>query len=207
MIALGLDPGLCNFGYAVVQLEHQREQLVALGVVRTKKNKDSKLVRDDMHLRCAEIARELRRVTTTWRPDVICSEAFSPVVLGGPRCGACKQPRMQAKTIAQSARIWGLVDMLCEEHKKALLQASPQNIKRRVTGDSNASKAKVLEALDARFGGAVSRHLEKIKSKAAHEHPVDALGAVIALLDDNHFRLALAGAGIGRQRSLDELVV
>lgn len=182
--ALGLDPGFTAFGWSVVRLYPNREELVALGVLRTKKG-DAKLKRDDDHRRCAELARGLLEVTGQWRPSVICAEALTHVP---------QRPGKPAPILAVSkgARVWGLVDMLAEVYQVALLQVAATTIKKATTGNAKASKLEVQEALDERFGGAVSAALSSIRAKTKHEHPVDATGAVIACRNHESVRLALA---------------
>ncbi len=195
MIALGLDPSFLHFGWAVVRLEPSREALVALGVIRPKFDKSLERKRDKDAQRGAELARELLTITREWKPDVICAEALAHAPIfkrGGDK---------SIPTIAtsKSGRAWGQVDMLAEVHRCAVLQVATQTLKRVVAGSGSASKADVQRALDERFAGAVSRQLRLIRATTMHEHPVDALGAVIALLDDPHLRLARAAHGGGRQ--------
>lgn len=105
-----------------------------------------------------------------------------------PSAGA----RMPTSTMVKVGRGWGLVDMLCEQRGVALLQVSPRAIKLAATGSPSASKVDVQRALDERLGGAVVEALAGIRAATQHEHPVDALGAVIACLDHDFVRLALA---------------
>ena len=189
MIALGLDPGVASFGWGVVDVANVTVPLgdelgvLELGVIRTKKGKGKILVRDDDHRRMGEISRALLDVTRRYRPDVICAEAFS---MGGG--GAAH--RVQISTVAKMGRVWGLVDMLCELYGVALLQTRPQDIKKRLTGRQSATKLDVQEALDERLEGQLAQHLAAIRAKTQHEHPVDAIGSIVALLDHDHFRLA-----------------
>lgn len=186
ILALGLDPGFTAFGWSVVRVGVNDEELVALGVLRTKKGKDAKLKRDDDHRRCAELARGLLEVTSRWRPAVICAEALTHVPA---------RPGRPAPVLAVSkgARVWGLVDMLSEVYRVALLQAAPQTIKKATTGKASASKVEVQAALDERLGGRVSELLAPIRARSVHEHPVDATGAVVALREHESIRIALAG--------------
>ena len=192
ILALGLDPGFTAFGWSVVRVGVNDEELVALGVLRTKKGKDAKLKRDDDHRRYAELARGLLEVTSRWRPAVICAEALTHVPARPGRPG---RPRRPAPVLAVSkgARVWGLVDMLSEVYRVALLQAAPQTIKKATTGKASASKPEVQAALDERFAGRVAELLAPIRAKSVHEHPVDATGAVIALREHESIRIALAG--------------
>lgn len=187
LIVLGLDPGFASFGWAVQRVDALTgaERLEGLGVIRTKKATGKVLVRDDDHARAAEMARGLIEVTRRWRPHVICAEALSHVNPSGPA-------RMPVSTMTKMGRVWGLVDMLCEVYEVGLLQASPQTIKKATAGKASATKGEVLDALDARFGGRVRELLRSIKATTQHEHPVDALGAIVALEHHDHMRIARA---------------
>ncbi len=192
MIALGLDPGFASFGWAAVRVQDGPTpidpvslDLLALGVIRTKKAQGKVLLRDDDHRRCGEIVRALLAVTREHRPAILCAEAFSHGG-GGP------EARKQVATIAKMGRAWGIVDTLCEVLQAGLLQVSPQTIKKATTGQRKASKAEVRRALDERLSGQLEAHLAGIRATKQHEHPVDALGSIVASLDHDHFRLARA---------------
>lgn len=177
-VVIGLDPGLAHLGWAAVRLEEVGERPMALGLVATsKRSGQGVLVTDDLHRRGQELARALAAVLDAW-PGVlaVCAESIS-------------YPR-NAGSAAMIGRAWGVIDALLERRGLPLLSASPKAIKRAATGLASASKAAVFEALDQRYSGAVARLLRPIRATTKHEHPVDALGAVVACLDHDHLRLA-----------------
>jgi Holliday junction resolvasome RuvABC endonuclease subunit len=202
VIVLGLDPGFRAFGWVIVRIVDGVWEILALGVIRTKKTPGKKtLVRDD-DARCgAEIMRELLRITRQWPPDVICAESLTLVRAIRGKGGV---PVMPA---SKNSRAWGHVDALAEVLEVELLQAAPQTIKKKAAGAADASKSDVQAALDLRFNGALTRHLSAIRAKSMHEHPTDALGAIVALEHEGAFRSARrrSPAQGPRQRSLDEL--
>jgi len=186
LVALGLDPGFSSFGWAAVDIAIPgAESLLALGVIRTKKDKGKVLCRDDDHRRSAEIVRALLAVTHAHRPAIICAEALS---LGG---GGAAQ-RMQISTMAKMGRVWGIVDTLCEIYDAPLIQVSPQALKKAATGRVGATKLEVQAELDEFFNGELGALLATIRARGQHEHPVDAAGAVVASLNHDHLRLARA---------------
>ncbi len=185
LIALGLDPGFASFGWSLVALHETHEELLELGVLRTKKSKEKVLLRDDNHRRCGELVRALLQITHGRRPHVICAEAIS---LGGGGAEA----RKQISTMTNMGRVWGIVDTLTEIFEVALIQVAPQTIKKACCGVVSASKADVRVALDARFDGALEEALSQIRAAKQHEHPVDATGAIVACLNHDHLRLARA---------------
>lgn len=179
MIALGIDPGLATMGWAAVQITPDGEHLLALGVLTTKKRGgQGVLVTDDLHRRGQEIARALGGIVERWLPHVVCAESIS-------------YPR-SAVVSAQIGRAWGVLDALLEHRSLPLISSSPQAVKKACTGRNDTSKADMLDALDERFSGRVRDLLTGIRATTLHEHPVDAVGCVIAALHHDHLRLARA---------------
>ena len=178
MIVIGIDPGLADLGWAAVQLHADREEVAALGLIRTAKGKGKGvLVTDDLHRRGQELARALSGVLDEWSDVVcICAESIS-------------YPRSAAVS-AMIGRAWGVIDAELQRRQLALVSASPQAIKKAVTGRKSASKDEVIDALDRRYDGNVRRLLSSIRAKTKHEHPADAVGAVVACLENDHLRLA-----------------
>ena len=181
VIVLGLDAGFSNFGWGAVRLlPGGGERVEALGSIRTEPSKRKGLIRDDDQRRAAEVARQLLEVARRYHPAVLCAEALSHV---NP-----KRSRMPISTTVKVGRAWGEVDMLAELLETALVQASPQAIKQVLCGARSASKAQVKRAVLARYPEAESL-LVGIPA-GRHEHPVDAVGAVVASLHTNELRLA-----------------
>lgn len=190
MRAIGLDVGFASFGWGIVDLDPDPRAL-ALGVIRTAKDKRKVLSTVDVHRRGQAIVRELVEVLDLYPGiDVACAESVSFV--------------RSAVVMAMIGRAWGIVDALLEQRRISLLQASPQEIKKRnCPGVKNPSKEDVQAAIELRFGPVVTRQLAKLP-KGQHEHPTDALGAIVACMDRDELRLARAGSR-GRQRDLSEM--
>ena len=177
MLVLGLDPGLAKLGWAAVHLDAEGERIAALGVVKTRKGSgQGVLVTDDLHRRGQELARALVEVLDAWPFAAVCAESIS-------------YPR-SASVAGQIGRAWGVIDAELQRRRLPLISASPQQVKKAATGRVSASKAEVLHALDERFDGALRRHLRPIRATTLHEHPTDAVGAVVACLEHDHLRLA-----------------
>ena len=177
MIVLGADPGLASFGWAIVRLEEDTMRCLALGVIVTKKGKgQGVLVTDDLHRRGQELRRALVEVMGTYPISLVCAESIS-------------YPR-NAAAAAMIGRAWGVLDAELDRQRLPVISASPQAIKKAATGRISASKDEVAEGLDKRLEGALRPMLGKF-TKTLVEHPVDALGAVVASLHHDHLRLAL----------------
>jgi len=172
-VILGFDPGFAAFGVARVSLRPDGEDVLALDVIVTEKSDRKREVRatDDNLRRMADLTTELDRMLT---PDVlaICSESQS-------------WPR-SAGVVAKVGMAWGVIGALATLRGIPILQASPQEIKKRVAGSKSASKEDVQGALEARYDAlpAWPRQATRV------EHAADALAAVVACLDHPTIMLA-----------------
>lgn len=190
MIVLGLDPGFASFGWCAVKLHADGEDPVALGVIRTgaSPKKRKVLAREDNWRRAQDLTKALIDVFDGWGPTVVCAEAMS-----FPRSAA---------SAAKVAMSWGIVATLCEQRKVAVLQPTPQEVKRAVLGQrpkpkrggrkahekKKKGKAATQAALIRRYPR-LRRLLRGIDARSQWEHPVDALGAVVACFDSEEIRL------------------
>lgn len=165
--ALGFDPGFASFGWALADLMSDGSlHLVSLGVIRTQKDdaKREVFAAGDNFNRAKEIAAVLNSKVAESEPRVFCAESMS-------------FPR-SASVAAKMAMSWGLIAMLAEQHKIALVATSPQRIKQRVAGAKDASKQAVQDALVRQFQ-TLPTHLATI-TKSKHEHACDALASIVA---------------------------
>lgn len=166
--ALGLDPGFASIGYAVVEIGRHSDRVVALGVIRTEKSdaKRKVLATDDNVRRCQEIIRALKTLFDKMDPVVLCAESMS-------------FPR-NASAAAKVALTWGVITTLALTHttQVPIIQCSPQELKKVVSGSKAASKTDVQDALLAKYSYLPSL-LGKLP-KGQHEHAYDALGAIEA---------------------------
>lgn len=194
MLVLGLDPGFSSCGYAVLLHDGRQLGVVSMGVLRTKKSskKLKVLAADDNVRRCRELARALRGLLDGGplepklgagldalfgdKVKIVCAEKMS-------------FPR-SSSVAAKMAMTWGALTALCEVRNLPLLQASPQEVKKRVTGAADASKEQVERAMRRRFPAA--QKLVRKLPKGQHEHAWDALASAVACLDSDEVRMMLA---------------
>lgn len=187
-LVLGLDPGFASCGYAVVRVRPDDEDVVALGVLRTAASSAKRKVyaADDNLRRCRELAAALANLThhgqvlplggRQWAPRVraVCAEAMS-------------FPR-NASTAAKMAMTWGLIVANVESKALPLLQASPQEVKVKLTAHKDAPKEAIEDALLRRYGKRLKSMLRELP-EGQHEHAFDALAAVVTCLDAEVVRL------------------
>jgi len=166
MIILGIDPGFAALGLArltVSPVALERDG-VDLAVVRTAKSarKAEVLATSDNARRLAELV-----------------DAIAPL-MDGVACIAMEAqswPR-HAGSAVKVALAHGAVITMARERRIPLIQVSPQDLKRRVTGSRTASKAEVQAALERRYGA-----LAWPSPASVREHAADALGAALCALD------------------------
>ena len=121
-------------------------------------------------------ARELHRQLGSVAKDahVFCVESMS-------------FPR-NAGSAAKVAMGWGVIAALAEDLGIPVVQSSPQEIKKVLTGAKNASKKEVQDTLGLRYNN-LSELLTEITAKSDLDHAYDALAAVVASLDSEVIRM------------------
>jgi Holliday junction resolvasome RuvABC endonuclease subunit len=184
---LGLDPGLTALGWIRCRWDGEVLSPVSADTFVTKPTqKKQRSIRqvDDNQRRFREQARELKDLllsedlrTGPVGVQLVCMEALC---LGtkGKRSDAAKQGGSTATIIA-----------VCEVLGKPLLQATPQEIKKEVTGGVKASKEEVQQTLKAKYSSFA--RLISGMGKGKREHLTDAFGAVIACLNTEEARMCL----------------
>jgi len=178
MNVLGMDPGFASLGWAVLSLDGDAVQLVAMGIIRTKKDtrKQSVLASDDNLVRAREISRALQALCDKHRIAVICSESMS-------------YPR-NAAAAAKVAITWGVLAAISEMRKLPVVQASPQQVKKRTAGSVTASKLEISAHVKKVFGKSEVESFLSGAPATQHEHALDAAAVVLACLDSEVLRMA-----------------
>lgn len=172
VLLLGLDPGFANYGWCLAvcgplgPLHVER-----MGVITTKKDQRKVLESLDTLRRQRAIAGELALLLQNG-PSAICIESFSP-----PRhSGSASKVAMAYNTAVVLAHGWDLPVVL----------SSPQEIKESVSGKRTASKSAMAARLTAKYPEC--RELLGDVPDSKQEHPLDALGAIVAALDSDVIR-------------------
>ena len=177
MKVLGIDTGLANLGWALVEMTDEGLTLLHAGTVQTKKSTRRVRVSHDRVRRMQEQARYLMK-------EVPFEEAVAVVF------EEQSWPR-NATNCAMIGMSWGLCVLLCEQLKLPVLQAETGEIKKAVTNKKTASKPEMETWLRARPGFEnIAEFLEGLP-KTRREHPVDACGAVIAMEHHDTLRALL----------------
>jgi crossover junction endodeoxyribonuclease RuvC len=174
-MVMGVDTAIANVGWCVARMTSTALAPVAMGVIRTQPNAKKLGIRvgDDDWARSKTIAHALREVVKQHRPHILAVEAWSP-------------PR-NAAAVGKIGRVFGvLVDMSLTDDLP-VLHATPQEIKKAVTGKASAEKGEVIAALEEMFPGtlALVHHLPA----GVHEHAFDALGALVTCWENEPMKV------------------
>lgn len=181
-VLLGLDPGFASVG--LVGLDVDADRVVRFDVFRTSKDdrKGRTLAVEDNVRRAREIASWLSRAVVELEPIAIAAEAMS-------------FPR-SSSVAAKVALTWGIIATLAERHELAIVQATPQEVKRSLCGRKDAAKDDVADELRRRWPEL--EVLEEAIPRSQREHPFDALAAAAVALTSDVVRLGRrAAAGVG----------
>jgi len=125
MIILGIDPGLARVGYGLIEVAGGEQRLLDCGIIRT----------DPGHSegeRMVEIARDLRLLLRTWRPQLAAVEKFF---------------FYRSSTTISVVQARGVVMMTLARFAVPVVEFPPMQIKLALAGSGHARKDEVLEAV------------------------------------------------------------
>jgi crossover junction endodeoxyribonuclease RuvC len=132
MRILGIDPGLQVCGYACIEAEGTRENLIEAGVFRTAENQP-------LEARLNRIAADIELLLKKFKPGVVAVEQLyshyahptTAVLMGHAR---------------------GVILQKCAEAKVEVQSFSATRIKKSITGNGRAQKEQVQRAIQTFFG-------------------------------------------------------
>ena len=130
MRILGIDPGLARVGYGVIEVGGRKQQLLDCGIIRT----DAGLSEGD---RMVEIARDLRQLLRTWRPELAAVEKFF---------------FYRSSTTIAVVQARGVVMMTLARFRVPVVEFPPMQIKLALAGSGHARKDEVLDAVMRELG-------------------------------------------------------
>jgi Holliday junction resolvasome RuvABC endonuclease subunit len=166
MRVLALDPGLASFGACAVELP--RCAVVGADVFRSAPSPRKRQIgaSDDRYRRARELAGWLEALADRWRPSVVAVEAMS-----FPRSSVA---------IASMALAWGCLAAVAHRRGLPVVQASPQDWKRHVSGRKGTADADLYPTLYERGGAEVEADLvARGLPRSQHVHALDALGVAL----------------------------
>lgn len=123
MILLGFDPGSVVLGYGAIQSEDKLAKLLEYGVIRPK------LKQEDFNLRLAAIYEDLTKVVKRVQPDVVSIEKMFY--------------HKNVQTLIKLAEARAIAILVAAKNKIPIVEYSPREVKKSITGRGNASKQQV----------------------------------------------------------------
>ena len=183
MLVLGLDISMVNTGWVTAVSDNDGRLFIKdCGVIQTEKLETGEDVSNtvDSMRRAAKVHAVLEKVCLDHKPTIVCVEAMS-------------WPRNAASAI-KMAMAWGAIAPLIIE--RPLIEVSPQEIKKVLTGSRSATKKEVEEAVKKKLthsSASVPLLEKKIPKKALREHCWDALGSILASQKTESWKLIQAG--------------
>lgn len=125
-IILGLDPGLATLGFGVIRCHNETEvETVDFGVIQTPAG-------EEMGRRLKTIYDDLHALIDMFKPDLAAAEKLFFY-------------RMGNTILVAQAR--GVLTLVLAQHELPLLEFTPAQIKKALTGYGNAQKLEVQEAV------------------------------------------------------------
>lgn len=149
MILLGIDPGLANTGWGIIETRGAKILHRDHGSISTK-------ARDRTGERLIHIRREIMRIVDAYQPKLVGIESIYFA-------------KNQTSAIPV-ARAMGVVLVTCEELGLEVEEFSPPVIKQAITGMGNADKRQMQELLRLILG---------LKAAPRPDHAADALAAAV----------------------------
>lgn len=149
MIIIGMDQGIANFGFAVLDIDDEGFEVLESGTVRTP-------AKHSMGKRLIKIRTKVEELMEDYEPELMgCERLF----YNAPTGGRNKSLGMMHVNMAT-----GMLHMICTENKIELVEYPPTSVKKMVAGNGRASKEEVFNA--------VGIHLTK---ELKTEHEIDAV--------------------------------
>ena len=152
MIVLGLDPGIANTGFGLIDSKGKEIKLISCGCIKTSNTSTNQQ-------RLEEICSDINDIISTHKPELIAAEGIFSNHLY-PRAGL------------SLGRVLGAINSMLSSRNISLIEITPTEIKKHVTGKGNSSKNEVREC--------VSRFLNlSVLKRAGSFHYSDALAVAI----------------------------
>lgn len=188
VLVLGIDPALCNTGWAVCRLQLEgRGGEVSITVEGC--GVESPPVPKGKQLQAAKDAERVGDIATKVG-ELLRTFSFVAIASEGPG-GSIK-----VRSAVTSALAWGCVCGLARDYSVPVSVISPQALKKATTGNGNASKEQVADAM-LRLVLWTERGMADLQALAdgKREHAFDAVGAVWSLRRDRALLAAMRAGG------------
>jgi len=154
---LGVDPGLLNFGYIVLENRGRDYKILSADVLKT----SPKLA---LGSRLWHIYKGLEKILEEYKPEMIAVE--EPL------------PQVNSVNTAKIVQVFALVLLASEERRLPYITYHPSQWKSFLCGDGWATKEDLLKVIQSLLGKDLDSKIRKV------EHILDALGiALVSILE------------------------
>ncbi len=174
MIVLGVDPGYANFGWALSNVTKEAIEPLCVGVLVTEKShrRMKVLASDDEFRRSKELYEGLVGVIRRNEVKLICAEGMS-------------SPR-NAITVRMLGYAWGVLASICSELGIAMVQVSPNQLKKRLCGRVSSTDKELHDEITKRYPS-METLIMSVTVKSKREHAYDAMIAIEVCSDSEPF--------------------
>ncbi|MDD5747587.1 MAG: crossover junction endodeoxyribonuclease RuvC [Actinomycetota bacterium] len=155
---LGIDPGIANTGYGLVEAENGKLSAISFGSIRT----DSKDTKD---LRLDRLYRKMMNIIEELSPDVVVLESLF-----------FSTNRKSASAVGEAR---GVIILACSHSGVPFFEYAPLEVKMTVAGNGNAGKEQVKYMVE---------HLLGITESQISLHATDALAMAICYIHRSRLR-------------------
>ncbi|MDP6171509.1 MAG: crossover junction endodeoxyribonuclease RuvC [Prochlorococcaceae cyanobacterium ETNP2_MAG_10] len=125
MRILGIDPGIARVGYGVIDTSNGQQKMLDCGIISTNPGNSE----GD---RMVEIARDLRQLIRSWKPQLASVEKFF---------------FYRSSTTISVVQARGVIMMTLARFRVPAVEFPPMQIKLAIAGSGHAEKDEVLEAV------------------------------------------------------------
>ncbi len=158
MIILGIDPGLANTGYAIIEFEKKEIESIAYGCIETSSE-------EKKEKRILKIHQALSKIIKKYNPDKIAVEQL-----------------FFAKNVSSAlivGQALGITCLCAAEKNIPLYEYTPLQIKQAITGYGKADKEQVQKMLKC---------ILKLKKIPKPDHAADALAVAFCCFGTKEFK-------------------
>ncbi len=154
MRVLGIDPGLANLGWAVVEQEKESKSysLLTCGEIKTKKEQD---ISDRLY----KIFLELKKIVEDYKPNIVCVESQFYTKI--------------AKSMMDTYLSLGVIYLICALKNIPTKEFSAKTVKVAISGYGSASKLQIKKMVTMLLG---------LNKDIASEHINDAISVALCYL-------------------------
>jgi len=157
MIVLGIDQGLANVGYAVIDYDSADSfSILKSGAIRTK-------AKDDLSKRMNDIFSEIDKIIEIYDISHMGCEKFF-------FNKSDKTLEFRSSTIVKTNMVTGLLFLLAHKHSISIKEFVPGTIKKHVTGNGRASKEAMIYEINSLCKG------QGFQKEIKNDHEADAIG-------------------------------